>query len=181
MKKILFVRKGSGFAAANGITGIRIVCAVGLLFCPIFSLWFYVVYLLGGISDALDGIVARRWGGETELGARLDTVADIAFFAVAIVKVARAVEMPVWLIVWIVCIAVLKYFNLVSGFVIAKRLVSEHTVLNKLCGALLFAVPLYVGQFPWRLSAVLIALTCAAATVAAVQEGHYIGTGKEIR
>lgn len=146
-----------------------------------FSICFFVFYLVGGISDALDGIVARRWGKETKFGARLDTAADIAFFAVAIVKVVRAVEIPVWLIVWIVCVAVVKCFNLISGFAIAKRLVPEHTVLNKLCGALLFAIPLCVGSFPRRAVAVLIVLTCAVATVAALQEGYYICTGKEIR
>lgn len=40
------------------------------------------VILLGGILDALDGIVARRYGG-TELGPHLDSLADVAAFGVA--------------------------------------------------------------------------------------------------
>ncbi len=56
---------------ANIITGIRIVCAIALLFCPTFSSWFYIPYILGGISDVFDGIVARHFGKETKFGARL--------------------------------------------------------------------------------------------------------------
>ena len=164
---------------ANAITSVRIVCAAALLFCPTFSGWFYLFYLIGGVSDVLDGFAARRLGKETEFGARLDTIADIAFAAVVLIKVVRAVYFPKWIIVWIICIAVIKCINVISGYVIYKRFVSEHTVMNKICGVLLCAVPLCIGRFPWQIVAVLVILTCAAATVAAVQEGHYIRTGKE--
>ncbi|MBO7263603.1 MAG: hypothetical protein J6U93_03665 [Alistipes sp.] len=42
---------------ANIITGCRIICSVLLLFIPLFSVGFYVVYLLCGISDMVDGVV----------------------------------------------------------------------------------------------------------------------------
>ena len=165
---------------ANIITCLRIVCALALGFCPTFSGWFYFLYILGGISDVLDGIAARRLGKQTRLGARLDTAADTIFTAVVIIKVVHAVSFPVWLVVWIVCIAVIKCGNIICGFVIYRRFVSEHTVMNKICGVLLFAIPLCVGMLPKRIVAVWIILTCVAATFAAIQEGHYIRTGKEV-
>lgn len=165
---------------ANVITCIRIVCAPTLIFCPTFSTLFCALYIIGGVSDVLDGIIARRLGKETKLGAKLDTIADIAFTAVVIIKVLRAVYIPVWLIIWIACIAVIKCINIVGGFVIYKRFLSEHTVMNKICGVLLFAIPLCIGRFPWQPVAVLIILTCSIATFAAVQEGYYIRTGKEV-
>ena len=166
---------------ANIITGIRIVCALALLVCPTFSGWFYALYLLGGVSDVLDGFAARHLGTQTKRGAQLDTIADIVFTAVVLLKVVRTVKIPVWLIVWIACIAVIKCINIISGFVIHKRFVSEHTVLNKLCGGLLFAIPLCIGRFPRQPVAVLMILTCAVATIAAIQERYYIRRGKEIR
>ena len=166
---------------ANVITGIRIVCALILIFCPTFSRWFYALYLLGGISDVLDGIAARHFGKETALGARLDTVADTVFTVIVIIKVVRAIHIPTWLLVWTVCIAVIKIVNIVSGFALYKRFVSEHTVMNKLCGVLLFAIPLCIDRLPWQALAILTILTCAVASFAAVQEGHYIRTGKEIK
>ena len=171
----------SKVAMANIITGFRIVCALALGFCPTFSIWFYVFYLLGGISDVLDGIAARHFGKETKCGAQLDTIADIVFVIIVLIKVVCAVYIPTWLIIWTICIAVIKCINIISGFVIHKRFVSEHTVMNKICGVFLFAIPLCVGIFPWQSVAVLMILTCAAATFAAVQEGHYIRTGKEIK
>ncbi len=106
---------------ANVITGIRIVCAFGLIFCPTFSLWFYLFYIVGGISDVLDGIFARHFGKETRFGAQFDTIADTVFVVIAIIKVVRAIYIPMWLIIWIVGIAVIKCINIISGFVIYKR------------------------------------------------------------
>ena len=169
------------FTAANVITGIRMVCALSLLFCPTFSVWFYLFYILGGISDALDGAAARRFGTETKFGARFDTAADILFSVIVIMKVMRAMPVPVWIILWIVSIAVIKCVNLISGFVILKRFVSEHTIMNKICGILLFAIPLCVDLIPRQWALILIVLTCGVATIAAFQEGYYIRTGKEIR
>lgn len=166
---------------ANIITGIRIVCALALILCPTFSKWFYILYIVGGISDVLDGMAARHLRKETKSGAQLDTIADIIFTGIVLIKLVRAVHIPVWLIIWTVCIAVIKCINIIRGFVICKRFVSEHTAMNKICGVLLFAVPLCIGKLPWQPAAVLIILTCAAATFAAFQEGHYIRTGIEIR
>ena len=93
---------------ANIITGVRIVCAAALIFCPTFSAWFYALYILGGISDVLDGAAARHFGRETKLGAQLDTLADVVFTAVVLLKVVQTVKIPMWLIVWIACIAVIS-------------------------------------------------------------------------
>ena len=165
---------------ANVITGIRIACALGLIFCPTFSAWFYALYISGGISDVLDGIVARRLGKETKLGAQLDTIADIFFIGIIIVKTVPAISIPTWIIIWIICIALIKCVNILSGFVLYKRFISEHTVMNKICGALLFAIPLCMVKLPPQPLEALIILTCGVASFAAIQEGHFIRTGKEI-
>lgn len=165
---------------ANVITVIRILCALGLIICPTFSTGFYVLYVIGGISDVFDGIVARALRKETKLGARLDTIADTVFTVIVLVKVVWNVSVPVWMIIWIVCIAVIKCINIVAGFITSKRFVSEHTVMNKICGILMFAIPFCVDRFPWQPVAVLIVVTCTFATVAAIQEGYYIRTGEEV-
>lgn len=165
---------------ANIITCIRIVCALALIFCPTFSVWFYVLYAVGGISDVLDGFAARFFGKETEFGARLDTVADAVFAVVVIVKTVRAVFVPTWLIIWTVCIATVKCVGVIIGFVRYKRFVSVHTVPNKICGIILFSAVLCIGIFPPKTAAVPITLTCVAATVAAAHEGYCIFTGKSV-
>ena len=67
---------------ANLITCIRILCAAALSFLHALSPAFYALNLLAGVSDILDGFVARRTNTTSSLGAKLDTLADIAFAAV---------------------------------------------------------------------------------------------------
>ena len=45
---------------ANCITAIRILCSIALLFFPAFSTAFYALYITSGVSDMVDGWVARR-------------------------------------------------------------------------------------------------------------------------
>ena len=163
---------------ANVITSIRIACGLSLFFCAPFSQWFYWIYLLGGVSDVLDGYVARRTGTETEFGAKLDTVADIVFFAAVLIALMKAVRFPLWLTVWIIAIAVIKCVNVINGFILWRRFIAAHTIMNKLCGILFFIVPLCMNRVRLQLVTVLILLTCIAATFAAIQEGHYIRSKK---
>ena len=58
---------------ANIITCIRIICSIVLLFCPVFSPVFYALYITAGVSDMLDGAVARKTGTVSEFGSKLDT------------------------------------------------------------------------------------------------------------
>ena len=163
---------------ADALTALRILCGLAVLFCPAFSKGYYLLYLFGSLTDALDGAVARRLGKETEFGARLDTIADTVFVLAVMIKTICAVYVPVWLIVWIAVIAAVKALNVISGLVRYRRFVPVHSAANKVCGALLFVLPLCIGRFPWQPVAVLVILTCVAATFAAVQEGHLIRTGK---
>jgi cardiolipin synthase len=63
---------------ANQLTMIRMVM-IPLLVTLIFSNhsgWAFVVFILAGVSDALDGILARRLRQSSRLGAYLDPIAD---------------------------------------------------------------------------------------------------------
>ena len=68
---------------ANIITGIRIVISAVLLFCPVLSPAFYILYIIAGITDIADGAVARRTGTVSEFVSRLDTAAVICMVATA--------------------------------------------------------------------------------------------------
>ena len=59
-----------------------------------------------------DGAIARRTKSDSELGAILDTVADIVFVAVCFVKILPTMQLPVWLWIWIVIIAIIKIGNM---------------------------------------------------------------------
>ena len=160
---------------ANVITGIRISGSILLAFIPVFSLPFYAVYLICGLSDMIDGTVARKNNSSSSFGARLDTAADFLFAAISLAKLLPYITVPGWLWVWIAAIAFIKVANIVSGFVRNKRLVSIHSIMNKVTGGLLFFLPLTLGTIELKYSAVIV---CYIATVSAIQEGYFIGTGR---
>ena len=160
---------------ANLITGIRILASAALLLCQPLSPAFYVLYLIAGISDMIDGPVARKAGIASDFGAKLDTAADLFFVTVCLYTLLPVLDIPAWLYFWIAAIALIKTVNVVSGYVMQKHFVALHTTMNKAAGALLFLLPLTLSFIELKYSAVLV---CAAATFAAVQEGHFIRTGR---
>ena len=156
---------------ANIITGIRIVFSVVLLFCPVLSPAFYIFYITAGITDMADGAVARKTGTVSEFGSRLDTIADIAFVAVCLIKLLPVLHVPVWLYIWIAIIAFIKVANIAAGYIRRKEFISVHSVINKVTGGLLFVFPLALTFIDLRYSAAVI---CVVATAAAIQEGYLI-------
>ena len=162
---------------ANDITIIRILCSVALLFFPAFSVAFYVLYITSGISDMVDGWVARMTHTVSELGAKLDTIADVVFVIACLVKLLPVLDIPVWLYVWIGIIALNKIINIISGFVVQKRFVAVHSTMNKVTGLLLFVLPLTLSFIDLKYSA---AVVCIFASFAAIQEGHFIRTNHEL-
>ncbi len=159
---------------ANIITSSRILCAIFLLFCPVFSVVFYLVYLFCGITDMIDGTVARKIKAVSEFGAKLDTVADIVFIAVCLAKMLPLMHLPIWLWIWIAVIAIIKIKNILLGIICGKQLIAMHTFLNKATGLLLFFFPLTLNFIEPIYSSVVV---CSLATLAAIQEGYYIRKG----
>ena len=160
---------------ANIITGSRIVFSIALLFFPPLSSAFYVLYAAAGLTDMIDGTVARKTNTVSSFGAKLDTIADFIFVAVCSIKLLPILDIPVWLWVWIAVIALIKVINMISGYVTQKKWIAPHTVMNKVTGALCFLLPLTLSFIDLKYSAIVV---CAAATFAAIQEGHYIRTGR---
>jgi len=158
---------------ANIITSLRILCSIAILFCPAFSVAFYTLYITAGLTDIVDGWVARRTNTVSAFGSKLDTVADVIFVVVCLFKLLPVMDISLWLYVWIGVIALIKVINMVSGFVIQKQFVSVHSVMNKITGVLLFVFPLTLSFIDLKYSATAV---CIFATFAAIQEGHFIRT-----
>ena len=168
---------GRSLSIANVITGSRILGSALLAFIPVFSAPFYAVYLICGLSDMVDGTIARKTNSSSALGAKLDTAADFLFTAVSLAKLLPHISAPGWLWIWITAIALIKAANIGLGFIRNKRLVSVHSVMNKVTGLLLFLFPLTLGLAELKYSAVIV---CSIATFSAIQEGYFIGTGRAL-
>ena len=143
---------------ANALSVLRIILSVALLAPPALSPAFLVLYAAAGLTDTLDGFVARQTKTETELGAKLDSIADLTLAVICLATFIAAV----------------KVANVVSGLVMRKRLVMPHTVVNKVAGFVVFLVPFAIPTFGVVAPSIP---ACVVATLAAVQESHLIRTG----
>ena len=155
----------------NVISVLRIAGSIGLLFCDVKGWPFWSLYVLCGLSDILDGWLARRLHAESKTGAILDSVSDIVFVACCAIRLLPVLEIPAWLWIWAGAIVIIKMVNQISALFVCKRFCFLHTVANKLTGFLLF---LTVPTMFW--SMIPISIVAAIATFAAVQEGHFIRT-----
>ena len=154
---------------------LRIVGSIGLLFCSVAGWQFWTLYVFCGISDMIDGWLARKLQAESKTGSVLDSIADLSFVACCAIKLQPALSIISWLWIWAGIIVIIKIVNLVSSLIIFKKFYFFHTIANKLTGFLLF---LTVPTISWCI--IPIAIVAIIATFAAIQEGNYIGTRREI-
>ena len=125
----------------------------------------------------IDGTIARKTGAVSKFGARLDTASDLVFMLVCSVRILPRVQIPVWLWVWVACIALIKILNIAFVLVFKKKLISIHSVLNKITGFALFLLPLSLTFAPTTYS---VATICVLATIAVMQEVYFIAKGQEV-
>ena len=155
----------------NAISAFRIIGAIFLLFFYPVTVAFWVIYGLCGISDVLDGYMARKLHAESKTGAVLDSVADIFFVACCAIRLLPIVQIPTWLWIWAAVIVAIKIVNQVSALIVCKRFCFLHTKANKLTGLLLF---ISTPTMFWSL--VPFTFVAGVASFAAVQEGRFIRT-----
>ena len=117
------------------------------------------------------GIIKCIKYSATQFGARLDTVSDFVFLSVALIKFVPHLHIPIWLWIWIGVIAMMKLGNAAWGFVRTKKIISPHTVLNKVTGLLLFLLPVTISFIELTYS---LPVVCAVATIAAIHEWYYM-------
>lgn len=149
----------------------RIALCLPLLLVDAMTVPFWVLYVIAGTTDILDGFLARRWGIESKFGARLDSFADFVFVLAVGYKLFPWLKLPATLWVMIGLIALVKTVNAVSAYLVRQRIEFLHTKANKLTGFLLFIGMMAIGQSYFV--PVAWAIACIA-LFAAIQEGHLI-------
>jgi CDP-diacylglycerol--glycerol-3-phosphate 3-phosphatidyltransferase len=105
---------------------------------------YTILFAVAAITDCFDGQLARRIkGAQSELGATLDSIADLALISVLIFALMPLMQMWGWLSIAFACVLILKLFASTSiGFVRFKEFISLHTISFKILATLLFIHPL---------------------------------------
>ncbi|MHB1606492.1 MAG: CDP-alcohol phosphatidyltransferase family protein [Leptospirales bacterium] len=108
----------SGLNIPNTLTLLRILLTpffVGIVLYAHYKLAFWT-FVVGGVSDALDGAIARLLNQRTALGMILDPIADKIFLSSAVTVVAVTGMVPTWIAIALVS----RDIIVISGVVLLK-------------------------------------------------------------
>lgn len=154
---------------ADIFTFFRIAGTFLLMALQPLSAGFFLLYALTGLTDVLDGWIARHTKTCSDFGARLDSIADLLFYTVMLFRVFPSLcnTLPgnIWYVVaGIVIVRISAYLIAAVKY---RRFASLHTYLNKLTGVAVFGLPFllvteYAVGFCWAV--------CAVAAAASLEE-----------
>lgn len=162
----------------NCITLIRALGAVGLLFTKPFSIPFFLLYIVCGLSDVLDGFLARKMKAVSKSGQVIDSLSDLFFICIVLAIFLPAVRFPMWAICWIAAIVAVRFASLTIGLAKYHKLAFLHTCANKAAGIALFLFPFLYVAFGTDAATVL---TCSAASLSAIEELLINATSKVLQ
>ena len=128
---------------ADTVTVMRMTASLFLFFLPLKSIWFLVIYSFAGLTDVIDGWLARKTGRASEFGARLDSIADLLFYSVLLIRLFPVLYHILPGEIWYAVsgIVLVRLGAYVTAAVKFHRFASLHTWLNKLTGAAVFLLP----------------------------------------
>lgn len=124
----------------------RLLCvplAVWLMLDNEMFLAFWVV-VIAGVSDAVDGFIAKRFNLRTELGAYLDPLADKALLVSAYLTLGYLHHIPVWLVILVVFRDLTIVVGAVVIYAIAGTFKSRPTLISKVNTGLQIALAVIV-------------------------------------
>ena len=127
----------------NSITVMRMVGTVSLLFTKPMSLLFYIVYCITGLTDVLDGFFARKLKVSSDFGAKLDSIADLLFYSVMIILLIPVLWEKLHKSIWVAVVLILglRLTAYLLSAIKYKKFASSHSILNKITGLCVFAIP----------------------------------------
>ena len=118
----------------NAITIVRILLVVPIAWLLLKGRydWALLLFFVAGLSDGLDGFLAKHYGWTSRLGALLDPLADKSLLVTSYAALAWIGLLPLWLLV----LVVVRDVVIVSGAVVynfhVERLEADPTLISKL-------------------------------------------------
>jgi cardiolipin synthase (CMP-forming) len=93
----------------NQLTVLRMAVVPVLILLIVYGYtgWALVTFVLAGLTDMLDGLIARRWSQRTHLGTFLDPIADklllvSSFTILTFGSLELTVRIPLWLTITVI-------------------------------------------------------------------------------
>ncbi|MBU3179566.1 CDP-alcohol phosphatidyltransferase family protein [Clostridium psychrophilum] len=151
----------------NYISFSRIFFSLVLILVKPLCLTFYVIYIVCGLSDILDGFIATKTLTTSTLGAKLDSIADMIMIGVLLFILYPIINPSPKIIIWVISIAIVRFASMATAMEKYRTFASLHTYANKITGIVLFIFPL---MLPYVRTNVLMYMLCAIASVSAIED-----------
>jgi len=163
----------------NVVTLIRILLVpvvVWLIISGAHSAAFFV-FLAAGISDGIDGFLARHYHRQTELGAYLDPVADKLLLVAIYVTLGLLAHMPAWLVIAVVSRDVLIVGAVILSWMLDRAVAMRPSAISKAntVGQIVLAgmVLAQLGFMPW-LTSYVVPMTWIVGILTVASAGVYL-------
>ena len=173
----------AALTVANQLTLLRMLLIPALVILVVYRLngWALIVFAVAGITDVLDGLLARWWGQPTTLGALLDPMADkLLLISMFVVLTMSSLNLPNQLPIWLTVLVISRDVIIVVTVAIANlsvgRLVFPPTTLGKVATVVYILTAAVTLWFNWLgRPSVLVDVAVYAALGATLVSGlHYI-------
>ena len=173
----------SALTVATQLTLLRMLLIPAVVILIVYGLngWALVVFIGAGLTDALDGILARWWGQRTTLGALLDPMADkLLLISTFVVLTLPSLDLPNRLPLWLTVIVISRDVIIVVTAAIVNLSIGRRTfrpsVLGKLATLVYILTVAVTMCFNWlgRPSVLVDAAIYATLSVTLASGLHYI-------
>jgi cardiolipin synthase len=137
----------------------------------------FLLFLVAGLSDAIDGFLAKRFGMTSELGAHLDPLADKVLIVSIYIALGIAQAIPGWIVILVVSRDILIVGALMLAWFLGKPMRVKPVLVSKLntVAQIVFAC-LVLGALAFRVRFVVtedvVMMVVAVLTLASV--GFYL-------
>ena len=173
----------SALTPANQLTLLRMLLIPALVILVVYGVngWALVVFVVAGLTDALDGLLARLWNQPTSLGALLDPMADkllliSTFVVLTIPSLDLPNSLPVWLTVLVISRDVIIVVTVAIVNLSVGRRIFTPTLLGKLATLIYILTASLTLYFNWlgRPSILVKVAGYAALGITLISGLHYI-------
>ena len=167
----------------NVLTFFRILLVPLIVILIIKKAFFYVLiaFIFAGLTDALDGFLARILKQQTALGAYLDPVADKALMASTFISLSIFHFIPGWLVVIVISRDFIILLGILILFIMSVSVEMKPTIISKLtmvCQTLtVFLVLLFNSFTDYKNQELLDSMFWMTALVTVISGLHYINRG----
>jgi CDP-diacylglycerol--glycerol-3-phosphate 3-phosphatidyltransferase len=151
----------------NFISVSRIFFSLALILVNPLSSAFYIIYIICGFSDIIDGFIARKTGTTSVFGAKLDSVADMIMIGVLLFLLYPIINPKIEIIICVILICTIRLIAMIVALKKYKTFASIHTYGNKITGIILFLFPISI---PYIQTTILMYIICIVASISATEE-----------